>query len=154
MLTFRQAVWLFPLSFVLHVLEEWTRFPSWANRYASARYTRREYVIIHLVGIAGALIGAGIMSWLPDRPLVFVFFAFLFVPATLWNALFHAGATMVFRSYCPGVVTAMIVYPLVFYLVSERALREGFIGIGSWTTALAIAAAFHVWEVRHNVFKA
>ncbi len=40
---FHEAVWLFPLSFILHVLEEWPRFTSWAQRYASALYTQRDY---------------------------------------------------------------------------------------------------------------
>lgn len=102
MLTFHQAVCLFPLAFVLHVLEEWPRFPAWASRYASSQYRRREYVFIHLAGIAGTLIAVGLMWRFPIRPLVFAFFAFLFAPAVLWNAMFHAGATIVYRSYLPG----------------------------------------------------
>jgi hypothetical protein len=34
-LSFREAVWLFPLAFTLHVLEEIRQFTPWANRYAS-----------------------------------------------------------------------------------------------------------------------
>ncbi len=39
-LTFRQAVWLFPLAFVLHVIEEWPHFVAWA--IATHRRTLRE----------------------------------------------------------------------------------------------------------------
>jgi hypothetical protein len=38
-LTFRQAIWLFPFAFALHVLEEWRQFTPWAMRYASDHFT-------------------------------------------------------------------------------------------------------------------
>ena len=31
-LAFRQAIWLFPCAFSLHVLEEWRQFAPWAMR--------------------------------------------------------------------------------------------------------------------------
>ena len=31
-LVFRQAIWLFPFAFSLHVLEEWRQFAPWAMR--------------------------------------------------------------------------------------------------------------------------
>jgi hypothetical protein len=39
-LSFRQAVWLFPFAFTLHVLEEVRQFTAWANRYASPLLSR------------------------------------------------------------------------------------------------------------------
>jgi len=53
-LTFTQAVWLFCPAFVLHLLEEWPRFTGWARLHASARFTQRDYNVIHAAGI-GAL---------------------------------------------------------------------------------------------------
>jgi hypothetical protein len=38
-LTFREAIWLFPFAFTLHVLEEVRQFTAWANRYASPQFT-------------------------------------------------------------------------------------------------------------------
>ena len=38
--TFRDAIWLFPAAFTLHVLEEWPRFTNWAQRQLKA--TRRR----------------------------------------------------------------------------------------------------------------
>ena len=112
-MTFRQTVWLFPLAFGLHVFEEWPGFVVWANRYASASFTRRDYVVIHLTGVVGAIVVAALLSQFSPRALVFVFFAFLFLPALFWNALFHVGATAAFRDYCPGLITAALLYPFV-----------------------------------------
>ena len=153
-LAFRQAVWLFPAAFILHVIEEWPRFVTWANRYASQRFTARDYAVIHLSGIVGAVFVAALLSWARPRPLVFLFFAFLFLPGLFWNVLFHLGATAVFRAYSPGLITALFVYPPVVYLVSRCAYREGLLSLGSWAAALVIGGLFHFWEVGHNVFKA
>jgi len=50
-LVFRQAIWLFPFAFSLHVLEEWRQFAPWAMRYASHHFTRADYMTIHLAGV-------------------------------------------------------------------------------------------------------
>src|SRR5262245_40078112 len=44
--TFRDAIWLFPPAFTLHVLEEWPRFTNWAKRYASPLFTQQEYTTL------------------------------------------------------------------------------------------------------------
>ena len=39
--TFRDAIWLFPPAFALHVLEEWPRFTSsWAKRHRGRESNR------------------------------------------------------------------------------------------------------------------
>lgn len=43
-LRFRQAVWLFPVAYVLHVLEELLQFTNWARHYAAASFTLRDYL--------------------------------------------------------------------------------------------------------------
>jgi len=34
-----QTVWLFPLAFALHVLEEAPKFTAWVYKYASEKFT-------------------------------------------------------------------------------------------------------------------
>jgi len=99
---FHEAVWLFPLSFILHVLEEWPRFTSWAQRYASALYTQRDYNTIHIAGIVGATYFTAIVWMFPVRAVVFVFFAFLLAPGLFFNTLFHAGGTVITKENLTG----------------------------------------------------
>jgi hypothetical protein len=153
-LTFRDAVWLFPPAFTLHVLEEWPRFTGWANRYASPLFTRRRYTTIHVAGIMGAIGSATIVWAFPTRAVVFVFFALMFAPGLMFNTIFHAGGTIVTREYCPGVITAVTIYMPVFYFVSRLAWRENLLDLRTLIIGLIIAACFHTWEVGHNVFKA
>lgn len=153
-LSFREAVWLFPFAFLVHVMEELPRFTSWANRYASPRYTFREYLTIHAAGIIGAFIAAVLIQFFQNKVLIFVFFALMFAPGMFFNIFFHAGATIAFRAYCPGLLSALIVYPPTVWLVTERALAEGFLSSKALLASFILAGLFHAAEVSRNVFKA
>ncbi len=152
--TFHEAVWLFPPSFILHVLEEWPRFTSWAQRYASPLYSQQNYETIHIAGIIGSIVFATIVWMFPVRAVVFVFFAFVLAPGLFFNVLFHAGATVVTSEYCPGVITALTLYLPVFLLLCRLAWSENLLNAPTLISGLVIAGAFHTWEVGHNVFKA
>ena len=153
-LTFRDAVWLFPAAFALHVFEERPRFTNWARRNASDLFTQQDYDTIHLAGVIAAIVFAALMWRFPHRVLVFAFFAFVFAPGLFFNTFFHAGATVITREYCPGVITALTLYLPVFFFLSRLAWRENLMSAGALTAALIIGGAFHTWEVGHNVFKA
>src|SRR5262249_12697492 len=147
--TFREAIWLFPPAFMLHVLEEWPRFTNWAARYASPLFTQQDYDTIHIVGIVGSFLFTVFVWTFPNRAVVFVFFAFIFAPSLFFNTLFHAGATVVTREYCPGVITALTLYLPIFFFVSRLAWREGLLDFRKLIVVLIVAGSFHVWEVGH-----
>jgi hypothetical protein len=152
-LNFRQAVWLFPIAYTLHVLEELPQFTNWARRYASAGFTMRDYLVIHLSGIVVAFIAPLVIRWFPNRAVNFVFFTLIFTPAVCFNILFHAGATAAFGAYSPGLLTALTLYPPLFYIVSRRAFREGLLTNRAAVVSFALAGLFHAADVSHNVFK-
>ena len=148
-----QALALFPIAQTLHVWQEWPRFPEWARRFASDRYTDREYIITHGLAVASAVAALLLARAFLNQAVIFVVFALVFGPGTACNALFHVGATLISRHYCPGAVTSIVVYiPLTLWLI-VLALREGLMSPARVTTALLIAATFHAVEVGHNVFK-
>ena len=153
-LGFRQLVWLFPLAYVLHVLEELPRFTAWAIRYANPGFTMRDYLSIHLAGIAVAVAAPWAIKYFSNRLVIFAFFTFVFTPAAFFNIVFHVGATVVFGAYCPGLITALTVYPLVLFLVSRSALRERLLPMSFAVVSFAISGLFHLADVTHNVFKA
>ena len=84
---------------------------------------------------------------------VFLFFAFVLTPASLFNTLFHAGASLLTRTYCPGVFTALFVYFPLFESLGRLAHKEGLLDVESSLAVLLIAGVFHAWEVGYNVFK-
>ena len=152
-LTFREAVWLFPLVFTLHVLEELPQFTNWAQRYASPAFTRTDYIKIHLAGIAVAFMAAAVIWYFPNRIVLLVFFTFIFTPAIFYNTLFHAGATAYFGVYCPGLLTAVVLYVPLYGWISTLAFREGLLSSRLGLISLVVAGLFHAAEVGRNVFK-
>lgn len=152
-LSFRQAVWFFPLAFTLHVLEEASQFTNWAQRYASPQFTLREYLTIHLVGIVAAFIAAVVLWFFPNKVVVFVFFTFMFTPGVFYNIFFHAGATAAFGVYCPGLLTALTIYPALFYWLSHLAFSEGLLTNKLGWISFVIAGVVHAADVSRNVFK-
>jgi hypothetical protein len=152
--TLGEAIWLFPVAFALHVCEEWPRFPAWAQRHASAAFTRREYVAIHLVGLLTALLVPILWHLFPLRWVAFVLFAVVLIPSMGWNAVFHAGATVASRTYCPGLITALALYLPLVSTLGCLALREDVLSAGTLLGAVGVAGVFHAAEVGHNVYKA
>jgi len=151
-LHFRDALLAFPLAVLLHVFEEWPRFPVWARRFASKHYSDRAYVVTHVFAVALALAAAVLIRSFPLPWLVFAFFALIFGPGVFCNALFHLGASLATRSYCAGAVTGLVVYLPLALLLAGLAAREGLIGATGLAAALGVAAVFHTLEVGHNVF--
>ncbi len=72
-LNFRQAVWLFPVAYVLQVLEELPQFTNWARHYAAASFTLRDYLVIHLSGIAVAVLAPAVIWFFPNKTVTLVF---------------------------------------------------------------------------------
>lgn len=152
-MTFRQSVWLFPLAYVLHVLEELPQFTNWARRYAAPGFTMRDYLTIHLIGIIVALLAPLVMWFFPNRTVIFLFFTIIFTPAVCFNILFHAGATAAFGVYCPGLITALMLYPPLFVLISRRAINERLLTSKAALISFVIAGLFHGADVSRNVFQ-
>ena len=79
-MSFGQALVLFPLAQALHVFEEWPGLPRWARRFASSKYSDREYIITHVLAILFAIGSVLLVRTFPNRWMVFGFFAFAFGP--------------------------------------------------------------------------
>ena len=89
--TFRQAVWLFPPAFILHVVEEWPQFTRWAQTHASGQFTRRDYNAIHVAGIFASVLGATLVWLFPNPAVVLLFFTFLFAPSVFFQRSVSRG---------------------------------------------------------------
>jgi hypothetical protein len=151
---FIHIVWLFPVGYALHVLEELPHFTSWARQYANASFTMRDYLAVHITGLVVAVAAPFVIKYFSNRVVILLFFTFVFTPAVFFNILFHVGATAVFRAYSPGLLTAITIYPVTFFLVARQALREHLISGRAALISFLLAGLFHAADVTHNVFKA
>ena len=103
--------------------------------------------------MVSAAVAAVILWRFPRDWLVFAFFAVAFGPGVFCNALFHIGASIRFRTYCPGALTGLLVYLPLAGILGALALHEGLMSGRSLLAALVVAPIVHTVEVGHNVFK-
>ena len=151
-LRFRQALWAFPFAFSLHVLEEAPQFTAWANRFISPQFTYCQFVTINTEGIATAFLAPVLFWFFPNSGLAFLPFATVLAPCLFWNIFFHAGTTSAFGVYSPGLITALTIYPPLFYLLSRLVLQERLLTRRTAVAALIIAGIFHATEVAYHAF--
>ena len=150
---FNSIVWLFPIAYTVHVFEELPHFTSWARQNANAGFTMRDYLTVHVSGVVVAMVAPALIRYFPNRVVIFLFFTFVFTPAVFFNVFFHVGATAVFGLYSPGLLTAITIYPVTFFVVGRQALREHLLTSRGAITSFLLAGLFHAADVSHNVFK-
>ena len=150
-LPFRQAVWLFPFATALHFLEEAPQFANWATKYALPSYTRQRWRRIHGLGMVFAIAFCALASIFPNRYVVFLFFA-LCLSESVLNGLFHVGATAFSGVYCPGLITSLVLYPPLFWYLSQIAYREGLLTNTLGLVAFLIAVVIHTVDVATSGF--
>lgn len=147
------AIWLCPVAFTLHVLEELSGFTPWARRHINPNFTQHQYLRVHLAGIAAVTVTALILWLFPNRTLVYVFFTLLLTPSFFCNVFFHAGASVAYRFYSPGLITALLIYIPLYALLCRLAFASDVLSVDGWIVSTTIASLFHAIEVRHNVFR-
>jgi hypothetical protein len=149
---FRRAVWLVPPAFALHVAEEAPGFTRWVNRHISGDYHQADFVRINAAGMAMTLAATTLVARREARPLVFAYFT-LIVCQQAANAGFHAGTTLAYRDYSPGLVTSLALYLPLWRVLSRRARREGLLTRRGTLAAAVLAALLHARVVAKGVYR-
>ena len=139
---FRKLQWLFPIAVTLHSGEEAIWMPGWALRHGAhlplappdAAEARFALVVLTVAAFAVTYLSArtgGNSIW--------AYLTFGYIVAMLANVFVpHVPATVVFRAYTPGVVTAVGINLPVMSLLVVRALRERWVS-GRKAAAFAVA---------------
>ncbi len=102
-------VWLFPLTYVVHLLEEyfaWGGFPAWAQRALGIHLTDREFVAWNVFALAIMCVGALLVS----RHSKFRFIEIALAIAVLGNVAVHVIGSLATWTYSPGLVTGVVVW--------------------------------------------
>jgi Protein of unknown function with HXXEE motif len=146
------VTWGLLVAWVVHDVEEWAALPGWTQRAAIQlveRYPRvpaRVWLGLRTsrleAGIAISLVGVLIAwsSWAGastgGRSGLFqvVLIAFGL------HAIAHAGQSVIFRGYTPGVVTALLVVAPFSWWAYQQAEGAGIASSGglSWVVAIAV----------------
>jgi hypothetical protein len=126
-ISFDRLLWLVPVFFMLHNMEEAPFMEHWSKRLPvklPISYTTRQFVIaVTFITLGGFLLTYYAVEYLHNQTGYLLMFEFQMV--LFFNAFIpHIGATIRFRMYSPGVVTAILItIPFSVYLF-QRALTE------------------------------
>lgn len=127
---------LAPLILALHVAEEAPGLVQWLDRVVNVTMTTEAFVAINATGLLLTLILSGLAATTRDRAAALVLLAWLSF-LMLTNGLLHVTATVLYRGYSPGLITAVVLY-LPYFAWYATWLRRSF--SVAWSTLLATVA--------------
>jgi hypothetical protein len=108
-------LWLVPIAYMIHILEETPRFVPWAKKYLGAPETFGQFVLGNIIFMAYVLISVSLAIFYPNEWTIILGLA-----TAAWifsNFLIHASYTLYTGEYSPGVVTASAIYaPVSLYI--------------------------------------
>lgn len=152
-MSFQKLQWLFPIAVTLHHSEEALWMPGWASQH----HIRLPFALPQAGQIRFALfvltVAAFALTWLSQHKGKQSFWAYLMfgsIVAVLVNVFVpHVPATLLYRTYTPGLVTAVLVnLPvmalLVFISVRERWVSGGRAIASAVSVPLAIAGTIPI----------
>lgn len=141
-LAFDRLLWLVPIFFAIHNLEEAPFMESWSKRLPLKIHpfvTTRQFVIaVTVLTIAGFLLTYIALGYL--QPATGYLLVLEIQMILLFNAFIpHIGSTIRFRMYSPGLISAIIItIPFSFYLF-RRAFAENILSSDQFWILLGIA---------------
>jgi len=153
-MSFQKLQWLFPIAVTFHNSEEALWLPAWWVRHA-------KEVPVHpgagafRYALAGLTVAAFVVTYLSDRKgkeSIWTYLMFGYIVAMLANVFIpHIPAYLVFRSYTPGLVTAVLINLPVMGILSIRAVREGWVS-GRKAAAFGVAVPLAIAGVIPMLF--
>ena len=133
---FFRLIWLLPLAYSLHEVEEWNILDwyhrHWVNVGTLTETTVRTWLVFSsLAGFAVTAVARIVPARLAAHGIL-LFFGF-----PLLHAFLHIYWVFYFGSYSPGVVTSALLLIPSFLLVAVYAVRHGLV---AWWFIVAVLA--------------
>ena len=141
-LSFERLLWLVPIFFTLHNLEEAPFMESWSKRLPLKIHptvsTRQFAIAVTFLTLAGFLVTYFGVEYLANQT---GYLMVLGIQAILlFNAFIpHIATTIRFRMYSPGVITAILITIPFSYYLFRRALSEDIFKWDQFWMLLAVA---------------
>ena len=132
-----RAVWLAPVAYALHWVEEWFGFPAWVTAHFPATFSSAQFQRNGIVLMAVLVALCVLVSRRPRRTTVLLFLTYV-SGLFLHNGLFHLGATLALRSYSPGLASGVLLHLPLSLHWTRSAMRAGLAGWPQVVAALVI----------------
>jgi len=126
-LTFKKAIWLAPVLYLFHIIEEGAfGFHVFMTTYRGQDLTFEGFIIVNAVIMLSYFLMNGIFTIYSNRLTAFFALGGI-IAAQFFNAFFHLIMTIHFGAYCPGLITGFTLYVPFVILLVRMAYREGYI---------------------------
>jgi hypothetical protein len=154
--TTRVLIWLFPVAFLVHDLEELLLWGPWLERHREEILSR---IPAFLAGRVRPILGKPTAEAAVPMALIFGLTVLAALLAAGWgrygffllasgmffmHGFMHLGQAILLRRYVPAVVTSVVVVIPYGAVVFPRLLREGVVGPAGLAVALMAGAALMV----------
>jgi hypothetical protein len=131
-----RAVWLFPATYVVHLVEEYVAgdgFCAWAERALGITISVREFLVWNAFALTLVCVGAVLVTAHPR----FRWIEIALSIAILGNVAGHVIASVLTQTYSPGLISGVLIWVPVgimrlsaaFPLSSSRGRTAG-VGLG------------------------
>ncbi|MBN1167008.1 MAG: HXXEE domain-containing protein [Methanospirillaceae archaeon] len=148
-------LWLVPIAYFIHILEETPRFVPWAKRYLSAPSTFPQFVLGNVIFMVYVLAFVSLAVFYPSE-----WTLILGLSTAAWifsNFLIHASLTLYTGEYSPGVVTASALYAPVAVYIYATFIQSGILSQSEIVLSIIIGFAvmyvptlIQVWRGKKN----
>lgn len=113
--------WLFPLCYLIHIAEEYCGgFPLWIARFWGVQSSNSNFLSWN--GGAWLMMSVGVLLVLKTKSYRWLLVAF--GTALLINGTVHAVASVLTRSYSPGLISGLLLFIPLGAVVLFRARRR------------------------------
>ncbi|HUQ34564.1 MAG TPA: HXXEE domain-containing protein [Pyrinomonadaceae bacterium] len=113
--------WLFPISYLVHIAEEyWGGFPSWIARFWGVESSLNNFLSWN--GGAWVVMTLGVAVALKTKSYRWLLVSFATV--VLINGVVHALASVLTRSYSPGLISGLLLFVPLGIVSLRRARRQ------------------------------
>ena len=135
-ITFKICLLFAPLAYAIHHFEEHMifNFRAWRLLYfadSNPLSTEAVFVILSAITLAYIILHSIVENKASAQSVI------LFLMATqVNNVIFHAGGTIIFKHFSPGLITAIILYIPTNVIIAYKAFQEG------WVTKRSLIVLF------------
>jgi Protein of unknown function with HXXEE motif len=134
--------WLFPLSYLVHILEEyWGGFPAWIARFWGVESSSGNFLSWN--GGALVMMMVGIVLVLKTKSYRWLLVSFGTV--VLINGLVHAIASVVTKSYSPGLISGLLLFIPLGAITLMRAREK--VNRRTFRAGLIVGVLMHMFVV-------
>jgi len=129
-MSFEKLQCLFPVAVLLHNAEEGIEFPAWWLRHANQIPSHPTPIVARtaLAALTLAAFGVTYLSQRKGKQSVSAYLLFGAIITLLANVFIpHIPASLKFREYTPGIVTAVFINLPLMSVLAIRAVREGWV---------------------------